>query len=170
MKAREEESENLANEAGIELFEYQGKMLGSFEKLSYVDYQRKYEKIERYEEVTAERYFLSGAGTTGWPFKWKEPLSPKILQTIIAAKKKQKFVRFEIWIPYWLESEPGSFWHKTKKKWTKINNGIIVGFIAWTDSWGSVYERDGHIDEWGDGAWTPDEMHECKATYLICRL
>jgi len=162
MKAGEEESRNLANEAGIELLEYQEEILGPFEKLNYANYQREYEKVER--------YFLSGEGTTGWPFKWKESLSPTVLKTIIAAKKKQKFVRFEIWVPYRLESKTRSFWYGTRKKYAKFNNGIVVGFIAWIDSWGSVYVRNGHIDEWGDGEWTWDKMNECKATYLICKL
>jgi len=115
-----------------------------------------------------ERYFLSGKrGKADWPREYKKELKEETLNKIVSAKETEKFVRFELWVPY--KKVKASIWLSRLlgiKDWEKINKGIIVGFTDWSNTWGSNYED---VEETtGIEFWSHADMENCRVTHLIC--
>jgi len=149
----------LAKKAGVSS-KFYSKEIAQYKKLLLSDYNPP-------GSTSIERYFLSGKkGKVDWPREYKKELREETLKKILSAKETEKFVRFELWIPY---KKVYTSWWKIllrEKDWVKISEGIVVGFTNWSDKWGSNYE--GVEVTFGIEFWSKDDMKNCRVTHLIC--
>ncbi len=155
--SEEELTKELAKKVGVNPKLY-SKKIAQYKRLLLSDYNPPGSEY-------IQRYFLSGErGKKDWPREYKKELKEETLKEMLSAK--EKFVRFELWVPY---KKVYTSWWKIllmEKDSIKINNGIVIGFTDWLNSWGSNYE-DFEVTT-GIEFWSDDDMKNCRVTHLIC--